>query len=416
MQGSPYSDDNRDDESELDVSFVSQSADDSLYLPTPERMVKDSIRGIAIVPKKVCFVDLTQLDKFMKQLNQMRNCATPGCKGELTPVHVKSAGLGGAVSIGYTCNGCVSQTALLETSAKYELTSTSEISTAVQVAFIVAGCTYTTYYKTLKHALGIDAVEWHQFQSTIARMYPIVKLMVDTMCEEAKQEMKDMDQDELGSWSRAVTSADGTWMTRGFHSKNATFSIRNYFTGALLYRKHLCQSGRDSIIKDELYQGTSKGAEGYAARQTFRKAKEEGMNIAIQWQDADSSSSKAVTDHFPDAKVMICGGHAGRAHKKQLEKLSKKKSFTEDFKKKYRETFPQVDEVVCHCQRHKPGCGCLSEKFIEKARNNFSLILSMSESAEEFAVKIKALPRHARDEHEWDGGKCDFHLPRVCSC
>ena len=187
----------------------------------------------------------------------------------------------------------------------------------------MAGCTYTTYYKTLKHALGIDAIEWHQFQSS-QPLYPIVKLMVDTMCEEAKHEMKDMDQDELGSWSRAVT--DGTWMTRGFHS---TFSIRNYFTGALLYRKHLC--GRDSIIKDE--QGTSKGAEGYAARQTFRKANEEGMNIAIQWQDADSSSSKAVTDHFPDAKVMICGGHAGRAHKKQLEKLLKKKSFTEDFKK-----------------------------------------------------------------------------------
>ena len=44
------------------------------------------------------------------------------------------------------------------------------------------------------------------------------------------------------------------------------------------------------------------------------------MNIAIQWQDANSSS-KAMIDHFPDAKVMICGGHASRAHKKQLEKL-----------------------------------------------------------------------------------------------
>ena len=76
LQGSACSDDNRDDESEVDVSFVSQSADDSLYLSTPERMVKDSIRGIAIVPKKVCFVDLTQLDKFMKQLNQMHNCHT----------------------------------------------------------------------------------------------------------------------------------------------------------------------------------------------------------------------------------------------------------------------------------------------------------------------------------------------------
>ena len=52
-----------------------------------------------------------------------------------------------------------------------------------------------------------------------------------------------------------------------------------------------------------------------------KKAKDEGMNIAIRWQDADSSSSKAVTDHFPDAMVMICGGYAGSAHKKQLERL-----------------------------------------------------------------------------------------------
>ena len=29
---------------------------------------------------------------------------------------------------------------------------------------------------------------------------------------------------------------------------------------------------------------------------------------------------------------------------------------------------------------------------------------------------MRALARHARDEHEWDGGRCDFHLPRVCSC
>ena len=46
-------------------------------------------------------MDLTQLDKFMKQLNQVRKCATPGCQGSLTPVHVKSVGLGGAITIGY---------------------------------------------------------------------------------------------------------------------------------------------------------------------------------------------------------------------------------------------------------------------------------------------------------------------------
>ena len=134
------------------------------------------------------------------------------------------------------------------------------------------------------------------------------------------------------------------------------------------------------------------------------------MIIAIQWQDADSSSN-AVTEHFPNAKVMICGGHAGRAHKKQLEKLSKMKQFSPALVSKYSDSFPSVGVVVCHCSRHDSGSWCLSDKFIEWARNNFPSILSQSESAEEFATKMKALARHAHDEHEWNRGRCDFHLP-----
>ena len=118
------------------------------------------------------------------------------------------------------------------------------ISMSVQVAFIVAGCTHTTYYKTLKHALGIDAVQWTTFQSTIKQMFPVVQEMVDRMCEEAKTEMKTMNQDELGSWSPAVTSADGAWMTCGHHSKNVIFVI---ITLELL-KQHLCQKGRDTLI------------------------------------------------------------------------------------------------------------------------------------------------------------------------
>jgi hypothetical protein len=48
----------------------------------------------------------------------------------------------------------------------------------------------------------------------------------------------------------------------------------------------------------------------------------------------------------------------------------KKKSFTDRYKKKHCEKFPQVESVVCHCEkRHTPGCGCLSVAFIEKAQN-----------------------------------------------
>ena len=128
------------------------------------------------------------MDKFIKQVNQICCHATPSCKGTLSPINVKSKGLGGAVSITYASNGCASQWALFETS-KYEFGDATEISVATQVAFIIAGCTHMTYHKTLKHTLGIEAVSWPIFQSTIELMYPIVKDMVDKMCDDAKDDM-----------------------------------------------------------------------------------------------------------------------------------------------------------------------------------------------------------------------------------
>ena len=84
--------------------------------------------------------------------------------------------------------------------------------------------------------------------------------------------------------------------------------------GALLYHRHLCQKGRETIVEGDLYPGTSKSAEVYAARVTFQRAKEEGMDVTIHWQDADFSSTKAVREIYPNADIMICGEHAGRAH------------------------------------------------------------------------------------------------------
>ena len=181
-----------DNVSQFDDSFVSHSENESIYVPILDRLVRDRIRNnVSTLPLKVCFMDLTELEKFMQKVNHARVCATPGCRGELTPVYVRSARLGGAVSICYTCNGCTQQTAIFETSSKYELTTTneklagtsemltggSEISSAVQLAFIATGCTHMTYCKVLKHALGINVVSLHAFQSTIEKMYPVVKLM-----------------------------------------------------------------------------------------------------------------------------------------------------------------------------------------------------------------------------------------------
>ena len=244
-----------------------------------------------------------------------------GMQGKFSSRCIKCRRLGGAVTVRYSCDGCGLKGATFEAHSKCEtmLAGSNTISVSLQVAFIIAGCTHATYYKTLSHSLVIDTVSAPTFMCTIRAMHSIVESMLDEVCEAAKQEMRDMKESELGSWQNAVTVADGTWQTRGWHSKNATFTIRYYLTGALLYYHHLCQKGRDEVIEEELYRGTSKSSEGFAARVTFQKAKEEGMHVAVHWQDADSSSAKAVREVFPDAEVMICGGYAGRAHRKILE-------------------------------------------------------------------------------------------------
>ena len=92
--------------------------------------------------------------------------------------------------------------------------------------------------------------------------------------------------------------------------------------------ERLLQRGNNHLCEDKLYEGTSKFVEGYGTSLVFGRAKEEGMNVAIHWMD----SSSAIGQHYPDTKLMLCGGHAARAHQKALKKIQTKKSFTDDKK------------------------------------------------------------------------------------
>ena len=186
------------------------SLDDSIYMPTPEPHLQIKLNRVE--SRKVAFMDTAELDRFITVINEIRGCKTPNYKGKLIPVEVKSTGLGGALDIMYViCDGCQLRGANFTTCAMSKLINHSEISLCVQVAFIIAGCTHATYYKTLQHSLGIAAVSMPVFMRTIGLMFPIVNKMLDELCETAKQEMRDMGAEQLGSWARAVTAADGVW-------------------------------------------------------------------------------------------------------------------------------------------------------------------------------------------------------------
>ena len=347
----------------------------SLYIPTPDR--PRTVMHPIDLPARLCFIELSHLGSFVSTVNQIRTCTTSGCKGNIAPVAVKCCCLGGAVTVRYSCNGCGLKGATFEAHSKCEtlLAGSNTISLSLQVAFIIAGCTHATYMycKTLSHSLGIETVSSSTFMCTIRAMHSIVESMLDEVCEAAKQEMRDMKEGEFGSGPNAVTVADGTWQTRGWHSKNATFTIRNYLTSALLYYHHLCQKGRDEVIEEELYRGTSKSSEGFAARVTFQKAKEEGMHVAVHWQDADSSSAKAVREVFPDAEVMICGGHAGQAHRKILELRQDIKKAPQQMLDRHTSSYPELGKLTCKCMWVKattvPAVGALLHpSFLEPTR------------------------------------------------
>ena len=49
----------------------------------------------------------------------------------------------------------------------------------------------------------------------------------------------------------------------------------------------------------------------------------------------------------------------------------------------------------------------LSDAFIQKT--NMYLTSTLIQSQEELVRRLKALPKHARDEHEQEGGRCSTH-------
>ena len=95
---------------------------------------------------------------------------------------------------------------------------------------------------------------------------------------------------------------------------------------------------------------------------------------------------------------MLCGGHAGRAHRKILEKCQKNQILPPAHIEEYKAFICKQEYQSCKCVvYHSSGCGC---------HTNFTSILIEAQSC------VKALPSHAVDDHS----QCDYHPLVVCSC
>ena len=79
----------------------------------------------------------------------------------------------------------------------------------------MSGHGYAGYRKTLGKGLGLGTVSKRPFLEIFNMALPHVKNILDEMCEEAKELMKDISDGELGSWAQSVTTCNGCWQIRG---------------------------------------------------------------------------------------------------------------------------------------------------------------------------------------------------------
>lgn len=338
--------------------------------------------------------------------------------GILVVTKVEPTGLGGTLNVTFLCNGCQLRSVNFNGSALAEGSRRTVVGLALAVAFFITGHGYAKFSRVLRQCLGISCISNNPYFEVIKLVYPHVTDILNGMCEEEKNNMRALRNDQLGSWEKAVVTSDGVWHTRGHFSKNGSFIIKNYLTGGLLWFGHKCMRGKDNVIEEDLFQGTSKSMEGILAEECYKQAADEGCKVEVVWQDGDSSAAKAIAQHHPNGKVFRCGGHVGRAHINQLKEAAKKNEFSTDIKRKYEAQFPSVRTLKCKCERHKAGCGCLSDSFLTTARINHFCCLQQCDTPEEYAQRLRALGEyHCRDMHEWgNGDTCGFHDNTVCSC
>jgi len=154
------------------------------------------------------------------------------------------------------------------------------------------------------------------------------------------------------------------------------------------------------------------------------------MNVAVNCQDADSSSAKGFRYSYHDeteSKIMLCAGHVGRAHGNKLQDLQSKSSFTRQLIAIHKETFPEIQSVKCCCAskkhvyvstRNRPACGCMGPGFIQAAKcNHFCALVQAGNDPDKYRETMLTLGKyHSRDIHEWEGGCCEFHPLVKCSC
>ena len=76
------------------------------------------------------------------------------------------------------------------------------------------------------------------------------------------------------------------------------------------------------MCQGEIYEGSSKAAEGFGANEVFKLTIRDQMNVQCHIQDGDSTSGNVALEHFPLRRVLRCGNHVAKNHAIKLRQIA----------------------------------------------------------------------------------------------
>ena len=105
----------------------------------------------------ILFATTSDILKFVNQINSASLCSTNQCKGKLVE-SIWLQGKGGSAKLEFKCSGCNKRKATFNSSSSSNAHGIPDLSLALRVASIAAGCRFATYNKLFHHYLGANTV------------------------------------------------------------------------------------------------------------------------------------------------------------------------------------------------------------------------------------------------------------------
>lgn len=161
-----------------------------------------------------------------------------------------------------TCHGCGNKIHYASGMVCLKETRRNCVSLALGLCFLIWGHGYPIYHKVLRLGLGMQTLAYKNFFNIIRIAHPVVKSILDEICEMGKSEMKAKDPTELGSWQRAVTTSDGCWLIRGHHSQCCTFVVINFPNWVHIVLWACMHEGQQQHLRLRVVGGNSQSCRG----------------------------------------------------------------------------------------------------------------------------------------------------------